>query len=174
VDAAAASQSFKNKEVPMQPFTGPLGGPSLAQQNISKSSRKKIKVLQPLESAAHGEDFSVMGEGNKIHKKKILTRHLIHTPKGNQAKMSAKKKRRNRHLNHLKTKEQGMHQNNDDGGNADVRHVTSHPNVVKQENNEDEEDEESPDVAESGSGSGTQLETDNADIFPEKEEFWSR
>lgn len=160
------NQNVKNKNVPLQPFTGPLGGPSLAQQNISKSSRKKIKVLQPLESAAHGEDFS--NHDAAIHKKKGIARHLIHTPK---AKMSAKKKKRNRHLNHLKSKEHdSMHQENDDGGNANVRHITSHPNVVKQE----DEEEEAPDAAESGSGSGTQTETDNADMFPDKEEFWSR
>merc|ERR1712226_1280622 len=67
----------KNKEIPMHPFTGPLGT-SLAQQNISKSSRRKIKVLQPLESAAQGEELSIMSEANKIKRKKVLSRTLIH------------------------------------------------------------------------------------------------
>jgi len=67
----------KNKEIPMHPFTGPLGT-SLSQQNISKSSRRKIKVLQPLESAAGGEELSIMSEANKIKRKKVLSRTLIH------------------------------------------------------------------------------------------------
>jgi len=133
----------------------------LAQQNISKSARKKIKVLQPLESAAHGED--IMGEGAKLHNNKVLSRHKIHNPK---AKLAAKKRKRNRHLNHLsKIKEH-------EGVTEDTEDTVSLRHVVKQ-THEANEDQEMNEV----SGSGAQVEDeeeDNADVFPLKEEFWSR
>jgi len=163
-----SSQGVKNKDVPMSPFTGPLGGPSLAQQNISKSARKKIKVLQPLESAATGEDYSIMSEHNKMKRKKVLSRAMIHQPK--QDKFAAKKKRRNRHLNHLKhikehdnVEEEVVEKTNKHASRKDKTPAAGFPK---------EEDESE---LESGSGSGSQVETDNADIFPEtEEEFWSK
>lgn len=168
---SAKQKGHKNKEIPMSPFTGPLG-PSLTQRNISKNTRRKIKVLQPLESAAQGEDISSIGESNKMRKKTVLSRTVIHH-KGELKAMSKKGNREDHLVNGFfkekaKSKVTLKSAKYNDMMSSKKETVTVKKNVTGASSESGEGDE-------SGSGSGSHVEANNADIFPDAdEEFWSR
>jgi len=191
----------KNKEIPMHPFTGPLST-SLSQQNISKSSRRKIKVLQPLESAAQGEELSIMSEANKIKRKKVLSRTLIHPKHEDIAAAKLAKKHHKKHHKKANVAPKVAAAATPVKAAAAPAPVAApatpaatgaslasklgkatkvEPQVQTQKFSNSTASNASPSLGvaesneESGSGSGIQSEADTADIISDTdEEFWSK